>query len=192
MLYGGDVPAFMVLDPSGNKALPPVYLQRAPGAIHMRSATHPWGRATRDRPDDEGWSSADPVLTREVAAPYLACGKGGTKELPGCLEDADPNGPLDLIAKIAGLTTKTTPGKFFKITGSCLGGAFAMAAQDAISGSLIGRLYGANIIDEWTEDVTERLDDLQYGERAVEIYWNASTWNPYQVVLFKTQLRGKP
>jgi hypothetical protein len=42
-----------------------------------------------------------------------------------------------------------------------------------------GRLYGANIIDAWT---------TQRGPGAVDIYWNASTWNPYQVVLMRTRV----
>jgi hypothetical protein len=42
-----------------------------------------------------------------------------------------------------------------------------------------GFLYGANIIQEWT---TKR-------DEGVELYWNVSTWDPYQVVLLKTLLR---
>jgi hypothetical protein len=191
MLYGGDVPAYQVLDPATGKAKQPVHLQRAPGAVHLRAARHPWGRAARERPPEEGWSSFEPVLTRNDAARYLACGEGGRDELPGCVEEPDPHGPLDLIATLAGLATRAKPGKFFDVTGSCLGGEFALAVQKAVSGNPIGRLYGANVIDAWTDDVTERVPDLGPGERAVEIYWNASTWNPYQVVLFKTQLRGR-
>jgi hypothetical protein len=190
MFYGGDVPAFFVLDPASNKARDPIHLQRAPGAIHLRTAPHPWGRMTRDRPLREGWSSFEPVLTRRDAARYLACGDGGKEELPGCVEDADPQGPLDLIASLAALATRTKPGKFFDTSANCLGGEVALAGQDALSGNPIGRLYGANIIDEWTDDVTNRVSGLSSGERAVEIYWNASTWSPYQVVLFKTQLRA--
>ena len=190
MFYGGDVPAFLVLDPASNRARQPVHLQRGPGAIHLRTAAHPWGRMTSDRPPREGWSSFEPVLTRRDAARYLACGDGGEEELPGCVEDPDPEGPRDLLASLAGLATRTKPGRFFDVAGSCLGGEFVIAGQEALSGNPIGRLYGANIIDEWTEDVSDRVGGLSPGERAVEIYWNASTWNPYQVVLFKTQLRG--
>jgi hypothetical protein len=43
-----------------------------------------------------------------------------------------------------------------------------------------GFLYGANIIDAWTEP--------RDGGRAVDVYWNVSTWNPYQVVLLKTRV----
>lgn len=42
-----------------------------------------------------------------------------------------------------------------------------------------GFLYGANIIQEWT---TPRDD-------GAELYWNVSTWDPYQIVLLKTFLR---
>jgi hypothetical protein len=43
-----------------------------------------------------------------------------------------------------------------------------------------GRLYGPNIVDEWT---MERADG------SVDLYWHVSTWNPYQVVLMKSTLR---
>jgi hypothetical protein len=189
MFYGGDIPAFGVLDPATNVAKQPVHLQRAPGAIHLRTAPHPWGRMTADRPLREGWSSFEPVLTRRDAARYLACGDGG-ESLPGCLEEGDPQGSRDLLASLAGLARRTKPGNFFDIAGKCLGGQLALAGQNALSGNPIGRLYGANIIDSWTDDVSDRLGNLPPGERVVELYWNASTWNPYQVVLFKTRLRG--
>ena len=191
MLYGGDIPAFVLLDPATNVVKSPVHLQRAPGAIHLRSAPHPWGRVTANRPLREGWSSFEPVLTRRDAARYLACGDGGEEELPGCLTDADPEGPRDLLASLTGLAARTKPGRFFDIAGSCLAGELALAGQNALSGNPIGRLYAANVIDEWTDDVSDTVSGLAPGERAVELYFNASTWNPYQVVLFKTQLRGK-
>jgi hypothetical protein len=191
MFYGGDGPAFIVLDPATNAARMPVHLQRAPGAIHLRTARHPWGRVTFDRPLGEGWSSFEPVLTRQDAARFLACGTGGEEELPGCVEDPDPQGTRDLLASLVHLAKRTKPGEFFEISGRCFGGELALAGQNALSGNPIGRLYGANIIDEWTADVSEEIPGLANGERAVELYWNASTWNPYQVVLFKTQLRAK-
>ena len=64
----------------------------------------------------------------------------------------------------------------------------SLLAQGALSGNSIGRLYGVNVIDEWTADVTQEAA-TRPGERVAEIYWNASTWNPYRVVLAKTQLR---
>jgi hypothetical protein len=41
-----------------------------------------------------------------------------------------------------------------------------------------GFLYGPNIVPEWTEDRGSY----------VEVYWNVSTWNPYQVVLMKSRI----
>ena len=186
MLYGGDDPAFIVLDPGNGSAPDPVHLERSAGAIHFRIARHPWGRALHDSPTSDGFTSPEPALTRRAAAPYLACGDGGEKELPGCMKQGDPNGPLDLLGTLASLSTKLNVGGFADVTASCLGGAVAMAGQTALSGNPVGRLYGANIIDEWTAEVK---DPAAPGRRAAELYWNASTWNPYQVVLFKTELR---
>jgi hypothetical protein len=41
-----------------------------------------------------------------------------------------------------------------------------------------GFLYAANIIPEWTSA----------RDHGVDIYWNVSTWDPYQVVLLKTRI----
>jgi hypothetical protein len=41
-----------------------------------------------------------------------------------------------------------------------------------------GFLYAPNIIQEWTSP----------RDRGVDIYWNVSTWDPYQVVLLKTRI----
>ena len=49
----------------------------------------------------------------------------------------------------------------------------------ASSADEYGRLYGPSIIDPWTR---ARADG------GVDLYWNLSTWNPYQVVLMRTQL----
>jgi hypothetical protein len=43
-----------------------------------------------------------------------------------------------------------------------------------------GFLYGANVIDVWTETTP----------RGADLYWNVSTWHPYQVVLLKTSLHA--
>jgi hypothetical protein len=40
-------------------------------------------------------------------------------------------------------------------------------------------LYGANIIDRWTQETAD----------GANIFWNVSTWDPYQVLLLKTALR---
>jgi hypothetical protein len=44
----------------------------------------------------------------------------------------------------------------------------------------IGRLYGANIIDAYT-----KAD----GHGGLDVFWNLSTWNPYGVMLMKSNFR---
>ncbi len=66
-----------------------------------------------------------------------------------------------------------------------------MRAQTDLSGNKIGRLYGANVIEEWTRDRTAETSGLPEGEHVADVYWNVSTWSPYQVVLFETELRGR-
>jgi hypothetical protein len=46
-----------------------------------------------------------------------------------------------------------------------------------------GRFYGANVIDSYT-----RPD----GAGGVDVFWNVSTWNPYAVVLVRSNLRRMP
>lgn len=179
MLYGGDVPAFMIKNPVTGETPNPTFLQRSPGAIHLRAAPHPWGRLRADPLRNEGFSSPLPILTRREAAHYLGCGSGGDDETPGCIESTG-NEPRDSTS------TAGSPSTLL----SCVMGDFALSTQQRLSGNPIGRLYAPNIIDEWTEDVTLQTSGLSEDERAVEIYWNVSTWNPYQVVLVKTRLRG--
>lgn len=59
---------------------------------------------------------------------------------------------------------------------SCVG-AGCVVSEAAWSNP--GGLYGPNIIEPWTEPRSG----------AVDLYWNLSTWNPYEVVLMKTTLR---
>jgi hypothetical protein len=47
----------------------------------------------------------------------------------------------------------------------------------------LGYLYGPNIIDTWSVDQTAML-----GTTGVDLFWNVSTWDPYQVVLLRTRL----
>jgi hypothetical protein len=42
-----------------------------------------------------------------------------------------------------------------------------------------GWFYGANIIEPW---ITPTAD-------GVDVLWNASTWDPYRVVLLRTRIR---
>jgi len=45
-----------------------------------------------------------------------------------------------------------------------------------------GFFYSANIIEQWTRPV----------EGGVDILWNASTWDPYRVVLLRTRIKARP
>jgi hypothetical protein len=190
MLYGGDAPAFLVTPPAGGAATHPTHLQPSPGAIHLRSAAHPWGRATAHDPEGHAWSSPEPALTRRQAARYLACGEGGGAELPGCDEEPDPDGPIEMAAGLGRLAGAPGSQSVLGTTARCLAGEAVMSVQAELSGNPIGRMYAPNVIEEWTRDVTGALPGLAPGERAAEIYWNVSTWSPYQVVLVKTVLRG--
>lgn len=51
--------------------------------------------------------------------------------------------------------------------------------EPSLSSSEVGRLYGANIVDTWT---------MNRSGGAVDLYWNVSTWNPYETVLLKTRI----
>jgi hypothetical protein len=105
----------------------------------------------------------------------MVCGEGGAKEMPGCLKSADD-------APKSGVTSESQSKSSFGTAVSCAAGELALGIQNDMSGNPIGRLYAPNVLDEWTEDVSDA------GRRAAEIYWNVSTWNPYQVVLVKTRL----
>jgi hypothetical protein len=45
-----------------------------------------------------------------------------------------------------------------------------------------GFFYSANIIEQWTRPVNGGVD----------IFWNASTWDPYRVVLLRTRIKARP
>ncbi len=57
--------------------------------------------------------------------------------------------------------------------------------HESSAGELVryGFFYGANIIDEWT------VDQSVPGQPAVDLFWNVSTFDPYQVLLMRTRLR---
>jgi hypothetical protein len=161
-----------------------------PGAIHLRYASHPWGRGTRDAALAEGWSEAMPVLTREQAAPYLGC--EDQAPLPtGCTPEHDPHRPLQLILAVDTFTA-ITPVDYPAITKSCIDGDAVRNATYQLSGDGTGHLYAPNILESWTQDVTASVDDIAPSGKAVDLYFNVSTWNPYGVALMKTQLVAKP
>ncbi len=63
----------------------------------------------------------------------------------------------------------------------CSGTCVAMDPSQLFSSEdeQVGRLYGANIVDEWT---------MTRGTNTADIYWFVSTWDPYQVIVAKTRI----
>jgi hypothetical protein len=49
---------------------------------------------------------------------------------------------------------------------------------DGVNPREYGFLYGVNIIEQWTRPAGEGVD----------IIWNASTWDPYRVILLRTRI----
>ena len=198
MLYGGDMPAFMVIEARSGKAYKQVNLPWSAGSIHMRSAPHPWGPArltprragTPRQALGPGWSSAEPLLSRETIAPYMGCSSTDPGTPPGCRPPSDQSRTAKLLGALASAVSAPKTGPFSDVAGSCINGELSLWAQDHLSGDTIGRLYAPNIIDEWTQEVT---DDAQRArsQRSAEIYWNVSTWIPYQVVLVKSRLTAR-
>ena len=191
MLYGGDLPTFMVADAYGQR-IPQRVAQPVPGAIHMRTAVHPWGdpgSAAAGAADISGWTAPRAVLTRTDAAQYMVCADDPAvaAEMPGCLQTGDPHGPLDLVNTLMNYASELSPDAFAEVTNTCLEGQVVDAVQDELSGSSVGRLYGVNIIDSWTTPVAAQEKD----SAGAELYWNVSTWNPYQVVLVRTTLYSR-
>jgi hypothetical protein len=163
--------------------------QSIPGAVYMRSAAHPWGRARRDSDPRQGFDDARPILTRDAMAKHLAC-DDDMQTPAGCTPQDNTPTAGNLLSTVAGWTTQLTPEDWVSITATCLAGNTALGIQNSLGDDSAGHLYGANILEQWTDDVTARVGDLKRGQRAAELYWNVSTWNPYSVVLVKTQLRG--
>jgi hypothetical protein len=62
-------------------------------------------------------------------------------------------------------------------SGTCIPGELALS--HALTP--LGGLYAPNVFDRWTE--------LRERGRAIDLYWNVSTWNPYQVVLLRSRLQ---
>lgn len=46
-------------------------------------------------------------------------------------------------------------------------------------GDKVGRLYGANIVDEWT---------MTRAANTADLYWFTSTWDPYEVLIMRTRI----
>lgn len=184
MLYGGSLPAWLILDPETGEPFETSVAQPEPGAIHARLGRHPWSE-----PEGAGaWSEPFPLLTRERAAEYLACDPDAPGALPGCSAERDSNRPLErLLAAVDFDALLDDPGA---VTSACLSGETLITAEYELSGDASGHLYGVNILDAWTQAIDDgEADGEADGERrAAELYWNVSAWNPYQVVLIKSRI----
>lgn len=105
------------------------------GAIHMRSADHPWGP----------WSLPQDVIEAgDPAVPEGQYGPGGMLYHPKC------GGP------------------------DCAPHSTRPELKDVE----YGWFYAANIIEQWTRPAGSGVD----------IMWNASTWDPYRVILLRTHI----
>jgi hypothetical protein len=103
------------------------------GAIHLRTATDPWGP----------WSVPQDVFVGGDAARRPLEGQyapGGVLHHPDCT------------------------------------GERCQSRSPSLPTGDYGWLYGANIIEPWTTS----------DANGVNVIWNASTWNPYRIVLLRT------
>jgi len=189
MVYGGSVPAWLATDQATGEIAPVMHPQPVPGSLYVRSARHPWGRARSSAPASEAWSAPALLLDRSSMQPYLACDEDPARQLP-CGVAPDSNRPTDLVNALGTFATPLSPEQAAGVGAMCLLGSAALDTQYNLADDSGGHLYGVNIIESWTEDVTGQLPDIAAGQRALELYLNVSTWNPYQVLLLKTQLRA--
>lgn len=149
MLYGGDLPDYVLADPARARPGP------SPGAVRIRFADHPWGPWTPPQPH---LLPGDPSV---VGDPY---GPGGVLFHGRCVDQ----GPAACAPG-----DPTRPTDFFFPGCPAIG-----AAVD------VGRFYGANVIDAYTQPD---------GTDGVTLSWNVSTWNPYGVALVRSTIRpGTP
>ncbi|HEX3595614.1 MAG TPA: hypothetical protein VHU80_10940, partial [Polyangiaceae bacterium] len=144
LLYGGDVPDALPLDPNAANA------QGTRGPLRVRFADWPWGPFS---PAVEYLSPGSPNTAGE---PY---GPGGFLFHYACIDQP------------GAACTRTDP---VRPADSYLPGCPTPATQLDI-----GRLYGVNIIDAYTQPSTDG---------GLAITWNVSTWNPYGVVLMRSRI----
>jgi hypothetical protein len=188
MVYGGDSAGFRIADPKTGMPMPPTYVQAVPGAFYLRAAAEPWGAA--ESGDEGARSDARPIYTRQAAAPYLACDDDAPAGSTDCTPFDHRKQPSELFATLGNLSGQLSPDEWLQVSAMCVAGSTALDVQYSLADDSAGHMYGVNVIEEWSEDVTARVPGLGGDDRAVEIDWNFSTWNPYQVVLAKTQLRS--
>jgi hypothetical protein len=163
MLYGGDVADAIDAAPNG---------QPRHGAIHMRMAEQPWGP----------WTRATPVFFREHAAAFLHC------DAPRMAPPGQPSGcDLDDLPDDPGRSY--SPGSWgseWRDFAGCRTDAPLPRTPSLTPGSILpcngaqrGNLYAPNLLAPWTVD---RRSERGYAHAAT-LYFNVSTWYPYQVVL---------
>jgi hypothetical protein len=188
MVYGGSVPAWLAADRATLKVPAITHPQPSPGSLYARTSRHPWGRATRDAAATQAWSAPALFLDRSAVSAYLACDEDPERKLP-CGVSPNSNRPSALVNLVGMRSSPVTPAEAADIGAMCLAGSTALETQYTLADDSGGHLYGVNIIESWTQDVSATLSDLAPGTQAVELYYNVSTWNPYAVLLMKGQLR---
>jgi hypothetical protein len=144
MIYGGDVPDNLLLDPNAANA------QGTRGPLRVRFADWPWGPFS---PAQTYLSPGNPVNRGD---PY---GPGGFLFNTACLDQ--PDAPC----------AHTDP---LRPADSMLPGCPTPPVQLDI-----GRLYGVNIIDAYTQPSPDG---------GLVVTWNVSTWNPDGVVLMRSRV----
>jgi hypothetical protein len=144
MIYGGDVPDNLLIDPNAANA------QGTRGPLRVRFADWPWGPFS---PPQIYLSPGSPTNRGD---PY---GPGGFLFNTACLDQ--PDAPC----------ARTDP---VRPADTMIPGCPTPAVQLDI-----GRLYGANIIDAYTQPSPEG---------GLVVTWNVSTWNPYGVVLMRSRV----
>ena len=144
MIYGGDVPDNLLIDPNAANA------QGTRGPLRVRFADWPWG------PFSPAQIYLSPGSPGDRGDPY---GPGGFLYHTACLDQ--PDAPC----------ARTDP---VRPVDSLLPGCPTPAVQLDI-----GRLYGVNIIDAYTQPSPEG---------GLVVTWNVSTWNPYGVVLMRSRI----
>jgi hypothetical protein len=185
MLYGGETPAIADRGSAGRPQR--THPQSIRGAVHLRAASHPWGRARAHAPASTGYGQPRPVLTPAAIAKHIACEKDHPKQ-GECNADL-PQTHNNVLDSLKSAVTDFSSGDIVGAIAKCVGGGESIDLQFRGEDEG-GHLYGVAIMQSWTQDVTADLTNLTAGDRAVELYWNVSTWNPYQALLMKTQLRA--
>ncbi|MEY4578220.1 MAG: hypothetical protein RL701_2923 [Pseudomonadota bacterium] len=185
MFYGGELPG--ANDPTSGTRPRITHAQAVPGAIHMRAARHPFGRANAAAPAADGFGLPKPVLTRADIKDKIACDEEA--ETVDCTNGLHGQ-PGSLWDNLTNSASELSPGDFLSASAKCVMGTVALDAQYSVGSDSGGHLYGTAFIPSWTQDITGALPDVPKDEPVVELYWNVSTWNPYSVLLMKTQLKA--